>query len=356
MRIIQLEWLKSLFIGVVYKMKNIINSILPNKIYTFVRAVVRYVRLGKSYFYDMNLYFKYSMSIDNASEKKLISKIILDTHVIEKGLTMPETKLGFGVERLSVLISNIISFVSNFMKNEPQVLHAISVVSEYISFHRDKGYTIDSKLMHKFEKLCEIEKINSLKFENRNQKNTTRDEYFKFSNSSFKDFSESRSSIRNFSDEEVCKDQIYNVLNLCRNTPSACNRQAVRVHLFTNKDEIGKILDIQGGNRGFGHLTTFLFIVTYESSVYFEESERNSGLVDGGMFCMNILYSLHANQIAGCILNAAHNPAKDIQMRKQSKIPDSEYFVAMIACGIPPRDFKIATSFRYPLSYTMVEH
>ena len=119
-----------------------------------------------------------------------------------------------------------------------------------------------------------------------------------------------------------------------------------RIHeLRVAKEEIIKILDKQGGNRGFGHLASNLLITTFEPSVYFEESERVSGFVDGGMYCMNILYSLHSNGIAACILNTAHNETKDLEIRKVTNIPKSECFVAMIACGVPPANFKIAKSF-----------
>jgi hypothetical protein len=43
-------------------------------------------------------------------------------------------------------------------------------------------------------------------------------------------------------------------------------------------------------------------------------------------------------------------------MRKVTNIPEGEYFVAMIACGIPPDEFKIATSFRYPLNFILTDH
>ncbi|MGK0385880.1 MAG: nitroreductase [Patiriisocius sp.] len=331
-------------------------NIHTNIIYKFIRALVRYIRLGKSYFYDMNQYSRYSMLADNMSEKKLISKIILDTHVIEKGLTMPEVKLGFGQARLRVLMDNVFRFISGFSDSESQVLHAVSVIKEYFVFHENEKYTFDNELKVMFEKLLELEKISILKVVSRNQRNIIRDNYFSHSKSPFKKFSDSRCSIRNFSNEFVSKEKVYDALDLCRNAPSACNRQSVKVHVYRGKSKIRKILEVQGGNRGFGHLSSLLIIVTYESSAYFGETERNSGYVDGGMYCMNILYSLHANEIGACILNAANDPEKDIKMRNVSKVPDSECFVAMIAGGVPPENFKIARSFRYPLKDILVEH
>ena len=42
--------------------------------------------------------------------------------------------------------------------------------------------------------------------------------------------------------------------------------------------------------------------------------------------------------------------------KEVAKITDAEVFVAWITCGIPPDNFKIASSFRYPLDHILDEH
>ena len=81
-------------------------------------------------------------------------------------------------------------------------------------------------------------------------------------------------------------------------------------------------------------------------------AERYQVYIDGGMYAMNLLYALHYNQIAACILNCSHTPEKDELLRNICGIKDSENFIAMIACGIPPERFKIAISRRYERSDT----
>jgi nitroreductase len=337
-------------------MKKTIKSLLPKILVNVLRDKLRYARLKQSYIYDLKHYYKHSMYEKNVLESKLVSKIILDTHVIEKGLTMPETRFGFGKARLIVLIANLKKYITNYNHNEPQLLHGISVVDEYFLFHKNKGFDLSSGLIDKYLEMIKLLEINSIKVKPSQQIMTNRDNYFSNYNTSFFDFSKTRSSIRNYSEQEIDINKVIESIDLCRNTPSACNRQSVRIHLYTNKKEIEQILKIQGGNRGFGHLSSFLIIVTYEPSVYFEESERNSGYIDGGMYSMNILYALHANKLAACILNTAHNPTKDIKIREKTNIPASENFVAMIAGGIPPDEFMIAKSFRYPLDYILKKH
>ncbi|MDP2485781.1 nitroreductase family protein [Pseudoalteromonas marina] len=337
-------------------MKKLIKSLFPIFLYNFIRSIIRYIRLSKSYLYDLNHYFNNSMDLDDYSEGKLISRIILDTHVIEKGLTMPETKLGFGKARLKILMDNIKFFVLNFNTVNPQLLHGFSVIEEYFKFHENVGFELEPKIVSEYLNLQDLKKAKSFDHFQRNQVEIKKLDYFSSIKAPFALFSESRSSIRNYSEEYVSNDALNSVLDLARNTPSACNRQAVRLHLYRDTDDIADILKVQGGNRGFGHLANFLIAITFKSSVYFEENERNSGFVDGGMYGMNILYALHAESIAACILNAAHTPEKDLKMRRVAKVPNDETFVAFIAGGIPPESFKIARSYRYPLDFILTKH
>ena len=181
------------------------------------------------------------------------------------------------------------------------------------------------------------------------QHDFTRNDYFKNSNDSFDVFSKSRSSVRNFGETDIPIEKISMALDLARNTPSACNRQSWRTHIFSKKEIINEILSVQGGNRGFGHLANKIIVITGELGVFGHAFERNQVFVDGGMYAMNLLYALHHNKIAACILNCSTTHNKDKKLRKLCQIADSEVFIAIIACGIPPDTFRVASSPRYAL-------
>lgn len=58
-------------------------------------------------------------------------------HVVEKGLSMPERRLGFGHDAVLELISLIRNYSEKFPQND-QILHAISVLDAYREMHRKK--------------------------------------------------------------------------------------------------------------------------------------------------------------------------------------------------------------------------
>ena len=89
---------------------------------------------------------------------------------------------------------------------------------------------------------------------------------------------------------------------------------------------------------------------------FFEAIERNIGLVEGGLFSMNLLYFLHYQKLGACILNTSNDKSKDQSMRKATSIPNNEAFVAMIAIGEIQTEFYVALSKRDPISSVLKVH
>lgn len=306
-------------------------------------------------FYEfLNDYFRYlrkSGVLRYNTKEKLTGIIIAEYHVIEKGLTMPETRLGFGRVNLMSLIENCIRYINKYGVNDSQVKHAIAVIFEYNVFHRNEKYELDSELMQKIGQL----EVLATNINPSLQNACTKDSYFQNIHASFPDFSQSRRSVRNYTEEDIPVIEIEKSVELARNAPSACNRQSIRTYLYTNKEQIKKILDVQGANRGFGHLTNKLIIVVSDIQAYHGLHERNSGYVDGGIFTMNLLYALHYHKIATCTLNCSFSISKEQKIRKLCGIKKSEICVTMITCGYVPDQFKSATSERYALDHTLLK-
>lgn len=327
--------------------KKIIKTILPNSIFLFLKKVKRDYSNKKAlkieYDYDRNRYFEHSSFLNKNNPQKLIGYIIREYHVVEKGLTMPETKLGFGKDLIMRLSDACLQFIQLYGNDESQLKQAVKVLLEYKNFHQIRDFQLDKTVLENINQLSKLSELDEFS----EQKILSSESYFSKSESSFKEFAESRASIRNYSNEDVSLEQINKALELATTTPSACNRQCSRTYVFTDKEEVVNILNAQGGNRGFGHLANKLIVITAEIGVFLNKTERNQAFIDGGMYAMNLLYGLHYNKIAGCILNCSFSSDKDQEMRKLCKIKDSEVFIAMISCGNVPQDFKAALSKRY---------
>lgn len=318
-------------------MKQIFKKIIP-EYYLYLKNIM------PMYLYDAKRFYKHSsFAKGKKDEVNIMADIIRLSHSIEKGLTMPAFRPGFGVKVLKNLVIKILEYKALYGKKNHQLLHAVGVIYDYQKVHIEIGFDIDKKVL-------EIISILSNEFKGTGpvqQKKITKQEYFSNTNSDFKKFSKSRASIRDYSNQSIEINELNEVIEIAQSAPSACNRQSSRVYIYTNKDKINKILEVQGGNRGFGHLSDKLIIITSSLGVWAGLHERYQSYVDGGIFAMNILYALHYKKIVGCILNCSVSPKKDLLLRDICKIDKSENFIAMVSCGYPQEEIKIAVSKRF---------
>jgi nitroreductase len=262
------------------------------------------------YIKDYYAFIKYTGVFEfiSSGQKKILGNIIADYHVIEKGLTMPQTRLGFGKTKTIKLIDHCMYYTKRFDVTDNQFLQAIAVINEYKDFHEINNYDLDKELLDKIRLLQS-----------------------------------------NLKGDMVSRKQINNAIEIAITSPSSCNRQASRVYVFEDRDLVNEILKIQGGNRGFGHLATKLIIVTFEMGFSHGVYERNMAYVDGGIFAMNLLNGLHFNRVAACPLNCYFSSSKAKKIKKITGIKKSEKLVVMISCGNVPEKFDIAKSYRYPV-------
>jgi len=318
-------------------------SLIPEFLKVKVRKFRFFMTCKECYRYDAERFLKYSNAFyqfDNS--EKLIGVIVAEYHVIEKGLTMPEPRLGFGFEIMKALIKHCNLYSTQICdSNSEHFFHAISVIAEYKLFHDNNNFPLDEALFRSIDDILSKfgKAIPSM------QISMTKEYYFKNIYSSFEDFSNSRHSLRNFSGSVELL-LIEQAVKLAQNAPSACNRQPSRVYIIQNKNLINQILAIQNGNRGFGHLADKLIILTAELGGYLSLRERNDVYINGGIYAMNLLYALHYYQIGACSLNWCSMPDQDIELRKICDIKPSENILLMIACGRVPGKFQLTVSHR----------
>jgi nitroreductase len=313
------------------------------KIFPFSILLALFIEYYKDYMRFVRNSAIFAFIIGN--EEKILGNIIADYHVIEKGLTMPEPRLGFGKVKIIKLAKHCEDFIKKYGYSNKQLRQAIVVLQEYRLYHKDKNFELESSLLDRIKAL--EGKIGNLIPSK--QGRVTAEEYFKYRKDSFDKYAISRRSVRNYSDEDIPREALVNAVKIATTAPSSCNRQASRVYIYEDKEQIKEILEVQGANRGFGHLANKLVIVTAELGYSHGVYERNMPYVDGGIFAMNLLNGLHFNEIIACPLNCYFSVWKDKKLRKLCGIKKSEVFIVMISCGKAHDEFEIAQSYRYPV-------
>lgn len=300
--------------------------------------------INKCFRADKKRFVSYSRALRTEGKDHIQGLISLNTHIIEKGLTMPQMRAGFGQEVLRKLFTLCRIWEESFDKSEHFYTQAVNTILEYSHVHSELGYSFEEPFASELKIFVEGHKDFGAScqptFENA-------DHYFSKKEACFPEFALSRHSVRHFSEENIPIQRLIDAVDLAQSAPSSCNRQTTRVHIITGKKDITSVLALQNGNRGFGQYMNKLLIITYYIPHYGSVKERHLGYIDSGIFTMNLLYALHYHQIGACTLNWCDSPKDEARLRSLLSIDDKETITVIIGCGLlPDRSFSVAKSTR----------
>ncbi len=328
--------------------KNKLRQLIPQKI-----LYLYYLRAAKkAVSFDLKRRVHDKVYSDSEAEK-VKRDLTLAYHIVEKGLTMPVPRPGFGRPIVVNLVDTVLKYRKlNLPPDEMEYTQSVSVLKEYSDFHEHIKFNLDTEVAGKLALLeNEFKSAHGLK-----QIQISREEYFKHANSPFDLFCRSRYSVRNYTSEEIPLAVLHNCIDLAQKSPSFCNRQPNRVHIVKSPGLKKQILEIQNGNRGFGHMAETLLVISSVISTTKDIHERNENHLNGGIFIMSLLNALHFNHIGACSLNWGVANDKDVILRRILDIPENEVLLMIISCGNVPDHFSIAASPRKSAKEITIEH
>lgn len=330
-------------------MKQMLKRVTPNALYRGLRFARRTPSLARASFYDFARYASNSSVINYDDDEGKLQAIITATyHNIEKGLSLPSPRLGFGKENLAKLVGYIDEALRRFGPRDYLTV-PISVIEAYVCYHEDHGHDV-AALKNISARLREA---NAPAFAADwgcgGVVETSRDEIVEATRVVAPDFFDKRFSCRQFSSEPVTVEQIQLAVRVAQKSPAVCNRQSGKVHAFLNQADIREILALQGGARGFSDGVRALLCVTADLRNFHGVGERYQGWIDGGLFAMSLIYGLHMQAIGSCCLNWSKNGAQDKKMRALIGLPPHETIIMFVAAGHLPARMEVARSTRKPL-------
>lgn len=274
---------------------------------------------------DASIYTKYS-GIQGNTIPVLAAKIRILCHTIEKALSLSDCRADFGKEKVPELISMYQFYKRSGGKDKDAIALAESIIHTYAAHRVSNGLDI-SFIPQELTKAHEADvKSGAMPFLSK-----VRD----FEN--FDLIAHSRHSIRNFSQKKVSDEDIIKAVKIAQTAPSACNRQATRIYAITDPVKIDKLKQRHGGIRTFGQ-PGVIFAITQDLNLYTSEYERNIWLVDGGIFCMNLLYALNSVGIVNCPVIWGGMDDEDAIISELAGIPCNERTVILVVGGYAPEE------------------
>ena len=297
-------------------------------------------------------HLKYSFSEEKCerNEDALRAYVTKLCHVIEKGMALPNTRLGFGEVKIKKLIEHSERYM--LLKGEDKLILMVkSALRDYLYFHKGNESYVNVELIHQIElfngDLC-TNKLGGVEVLDHSDED-------KATRSVFEKIVMGRRSVRQFSGEIIPLSTLKEALELAKNSPSVCNRQGWKFHLYHEKEKINSMLELQNGNSGFGSSGDKLLVITGDSRA-FTRYEQSQLFVDGGLVSMNIMLALHSFGIASCPLNTCLPFYMEAMLRRRGEIPPNEKLVMMIVLGGYRPKYSVAKSLKRDLNDIMRVH
>jgi nitroreductase len=299
--------------------------------------------------YDFVRYLRFftPLRARTRERRRLEALLFVHFHKIEKTLALPEPPDLFGTAYLGRLLDLLDAWAQAVGDFEAVVFRAAcGALTEYRS-------RVGDRLEREFPELAaRLDQqlgryVRSLSTQGEGTHRLTADELrAAVGGIDFERLATLRHSVRNFAPDPIPDGVIARAVRIAQRTPSVCNRQAWRVHVYTTPEDKEVVLRTQDGNAGFGHLAARVLLISSDTRVYVTSGERHQAYVDGGMFAMTLVYALQAEGVVSCCLNLCNYFFQDVAVHRACRIPPWEIPIMMIAIGYPAPEYRVAASAR----------
>lgn len=325
-----------------------------NRIRIFKRNMADKIKILTAYKYDCQEYTRWQYNNPDVKTKNALeARILRQTHVIEKGMSLSHPREKFGIQKAIELLDYISDYCDQGFSIEDSVpvKNALGVIDAYLLFHKEKGF-VPADIIKMYEP---YKNYTPIPREPYGIKKTSLKELQNLIHGEFPDFFCSRHSVRQFEDRKVSRDDIQKALALAMHAPSACNRQSVKVYFYEDKETNEALGEWIVGNTGFDKEVPNYLVLTSDMSAFYDAFERNQIYVDGGIFSMALVEALHYYGIASCILQNGEFRERNLEFKKIcGNIPENEKIILFIAIGYYKENVVYATSHRKQLDSVLI--
>lgn len=294
-----------------------------------LRQFVKRIKIHREYFYDAR--FMSSHLLDGGRESSHEQyRIMLRVHSLEKGMAY-RTPRSFGAAK-AIALAHMLENASVETRTSTAYRMGESVLRAWQKFHTDREdrnsdafETVNRFLVSAEEPDVESCEAGVRTISERDPK--------AWATLPFDEFVSSRHSTRRYSGQEVADDLLDEAVHLAMLSPSACNRQMVRLHVID--DPAGKRLlyNTLHGTGGVDYDTCRMGLITYDSRSLEFYGERNQGYLNAGLFAMTLVYALHWKGVGACLLQFGNTAAEERALIRGLGIPEYERAAVGISFG-----------------------
>ena len=303
---------------------------------------------------DYKEHIKYSVHYhveENYTKGMLRCSIMLLNHQLEKAQTYSEQRDGYGKEKVKKLFRLLKFYVKGYGYDSLAYTSLGVLKAHLLNPHSYKDDVIskglEELLLNADQKQLELNRGGVI----------TQSASDIIKDYQFYELLHSRHSCRQYADISVDKDVIRKAVENAMSSPSACNRQCVRVHYYDNSEMIASIILAQNSDVQWCLKAKGLFVVSADREYFRDYVERNQRMFDAGLFSMTLCLSLHNEGVGSCFKMAQKDQTIDKETKRIANIPDSEDICVLLLVGYYPENKVVyAKSSRVNLDEILTIH
>lgn len=289
--------------------------------------------------------FKKNYMYSNNSLEKLEYRSLLLIHSIEKGFIHNDIR-PFGRYKVIELVDVLEKIALNNRDSFSFTL-GVNILRHYTSIYEQnkwtdkEEYTKSNDFIKKYKNV-KILDVSPIIIEKKN--------IYKDLNIDYITFLKSRHSARTYKKQIIKKEDIEYSLLCGINSPSACNRQMIKVYYIKDKKKKETIIKYGQGFSGFDIDAANILLITFDISSFSYIGERNQGYFNSGLFAMNFCNGLHSRGIGTCFVQFANKYKEEKKIKEKLGIPKSERIAVIISAGYYLDSFIVPSSTRKDLT------
>lgn len=284
---------------------------------------------------------------NSKSESKSLTDILMLTHALEKAFSLPNPRKSFGLQKAISLLDKTERYIAKFGWNDSMTV-PVSVLKEYISYHeRSSAKSPEITTLERHLDKIVSSAMHSDTFNSGGAISVSGKDLTEHGHGNFEELASNRYSIRNFSSAAVSDEIVYKALDIAKKSPSACNRQAYRVHVFKGALK-NALLKMQGGANSFYATADKVLMICADANRYYTREPR-LGYVDASLFTMSLIYAFTYLGVGSIPLTLGIDQHTLDKMKRDFDIPANEIPVVLVAVGNYQEKFEVAMSHRNPV-------
>lgn len=295
----------------------------------FAKQAIIYIKFHHEYSYDRK-FFRKNYSHSAPTKAKIGYNILLISHSLEKGMSNKNPR-HFGAAKVDELIKLIREYEAyGDYENDFDFVNAINVLRNYAKFYEEKKWTDAgeyeevSEFLKKYSGVAKMD-VGSFVLEKK--------DFEKDAAIDYRNFLASRHSVREFSTKKLDEKDLKKAIETAILSPSACNRQMIKVYYISDPAKSKKLINIAQGFGGFEKETINSLVVTFDVNANYFIGERNQGWFNAGLFSMNLVNALHSQGIGSCFCQFGNSTKQEEQLKKLLGIPASERIAVILSAG-----------------------